>query len=171
MVRRLGVAAVLLLVAMAAVAMAAALAPWPVAAQQSGLALSESDRARLGVALSRLDEVAQQGGWPAIPDGPALRPGDRGERVAALRRRLAVTDGAPARVADGALFDRELEAAVRRAQLRHGLDVDGVVGRATLAALNVPADRVPDRHFARAGRTCRANWATRTSWSTPPPSS
>ena len=36
------------------------------------------------------------------------------------------------------LFDEELEAAVLRFQQRHGMTADGVVGKRTLAALNVP---------------------------------
>lgn len=38
---------------------------------------------------------------------------------------------------DEATFDAELAAAVRRFQQRHGLEADGVAGRATIAALNV----------------------------------
>jgi murein L,D-transpeptidase YcbB/YkuD len=38
------------------------------------------------------------------------------------------------------LFDAELEDAVRRFQLRHELLVDGLVGKRTLAAMNVPVE-------------------------------
>jgi murein L,D-transpeptidase YcbB/YkuD len=54
-----------------------------------------------------------------------------------LRQRLEVTgDLAPGDRSE--VFDSALEAGVRRAQTRHGLHADGIAGRRTLAALNVP---------------------------------
>jgi murein L,D-transpeptidase YcbB/YkuD len=85
-------------------------------------------------ALARYRALADQGGWDRLAD--PVRPGAAGPAVAALRQRLAVEDPG---VAPGTAWDDTLEAAVRRAQARLGLEPDGVVGRSTLAALNVTA--------------------------------
>jgi murein L,D-transpeptidase YcbB/YkuD len=45
---------------------------------------------KLREALAEYRRIEREGGWAALPPGPTLRPGDRGERVAALRKRLAV---------------------------------------------------------------------------------
>jgi murein L,D-transpeptidase YcbB/YkuD len=92
-------------------------------------------RATVG-ALADHRVIEAQGGWPAVPDGPTLRAGQRDARVAALRARLIVSGEASAS-AEAELFDDDLAEAVEVFQLRHGLDADGVVGRQTLAALNV----------------------------------
>lgn len=94
----------------------------------------------LKAALARYRQIAGQGGWPAIPGGPALKPGMQDRRMPLLRQRLTATgdlaqDSPPA---DPLRFDAELEQAVRSFQARHQLDVDGVVGRGTLQAMNVP---------------------------------
>lgn len=75
---------------------------------------------------------------PAVPEGPALRLGDRDGRVSALRARLAYFGDLALQSGDAARFDPELDRAVRRHQERHGLEPDGIVGPQTLAALNVP---------------------------------
>lgn len=93
---------------------------------------------RLRSALERYRAIARSGGWPAVADGPSLGLGASGTRVAALRVRLAVTGDLPS--AGGDAFDEPLDAALRRFQVRHGLDADGIVGPATRAALNVPAE-------------------------------
>ena len=76
-----------------------------------------------------------------IPDGPLLKPGKKDDRVTLLRQRLDVpepeileTAGAEA-VAD-ITYDDALVDAVKAFQENLGLTPDGVVGPATVAALN-----------------------------------
>jgi murein L,D-transpeptidase YcbB/YkuD len=93
-------------------------------------------------ALAQLREQERRGGWPPVSAGPALELGSGDPRVGQLRQRLRASGDLAVGV-DETVFDAELDAAVRRFQARHGLETDGVVGRATLAALNVPvADRI-----------------------------
>jgi murein L,D-transpeptidase YcbB/YkuD len=98
--------------------------------------------ARLKTALATYRRLATAGGWPQVPGGPQLQIGDRSDRVANLWARLRVTgeieSGAAAESVVTADFDTTLQRAVRRFQRRHGLDADGVVGPATLKALDVP---------------------------------
>lgn len=58
-----------------------------------------------------------------------LRKGAHGARVAWAQRRLRMADGTPA------VFDDAMESAVREFQAAHGLEVDGIVGVRTWAAL------------------------------------
>lgn len=96
---------------------------------------------KLRDALALYRKIDINGGWPTIDDGRKMEMGDTGDRVIALRRRLAITGELGNLNADTIdVFDDDLEAAVKRFQKRHGLDIDGVVGKQTLAALNVPAD-------------------------------
>jgi len=63
-----------------------------------------------------------------IPAGPTLKPGSTGDRVAALRTRLGL--------ANGANFDAALAAKVKDFQGVHGLKADGIAGAGTIDALN-----------------------------------
>ncbi len=96
---------------------------------------------RLRQTLAHYRQLAAQGGWPSMAAGPLLRLGDRHAQILILRQRLRITGdlvAVPPAVLD--LFDETLERAVRAFQERHGLDVDGVVGPTTQAALNVPVE-------------------------------
>jgi murein L,D-transpeptidase YcbB/YkuD len=93
-------------------------------------------------ALYRYRTLDANGGWPTLPEGPKLEAGTQDERVPLLRRRLRITGDLAASAApeDSLTVDSTLAQGVQRFQERHGLAVDGVVGPATRAALNVPAD-------------------------------
>lgn len=110
-------------------------APDPAAALE-GLAPRLALYRELRGALARLREAEQRGGWPTVGDGPRLERGTTGPRVQVLRDRLRASGDLQAGAGE-AFFDEELEVALRRFQARHGLDADGVAGRATVAALNV----------------------------------
>ncbi len=92
-------------------------------------------------ALERYRAIAVAGGWPTVAATGKLEPGSHGPAVAALRERLRVSGelAADAAAEDPEMFDAALVDAVRVFQASHGLDVDGVVGRQTLATLNVSA--------------------------------
>ena len=99
---------------------------------------------RLRQALAAYRAMAELGGWQPIPGGPALKPGMTDPRVGLVRDRLRLwgdlaADADPA-VGERDVYDDALAAAVERMQGRHGLTRDRVIGRNTLAALNVPVE-------------------------------
>ncbi len=104
------------------------------------LAPRSPNYARLKAALTIYRAVAEKGGWSTVPPGETLKPGMRDPRVRLLRRRLIEAGELETGGADPELFDPDVEAAVKSFQVRHGLDVDGAVGKMTLAALNVPVE-------------------------------
>ena len=88
---------------------------------------------------------------PGIGEGPLLSLGTRDPTVVQLRLHLAATgdlqldgtqgEGGPVVEADR--FDTALDQAVRAYQARHGLEVDGIIGRKSKARMNAsPADRL-----------------------------
>jgi murein L,D-transpeptidase YcbB/YkuD len=98
----------------------------------------QPEYAELVKALAGYREILRQGGWPEVPGRSRLRRGDRGARVAVLRRRLRITGDLHGSAGRKPVYNRAVATAVARFQARHGLLSDGIVGAATLAALNVP---------------------------------
>ena len=94
---------------------------------------------RLRTALARYQQIVAKGGWPPLAAGPLLEFGSYHREVTFLRHRLrSEGDLALRPVRDEEFFDRAVEHAVERFQVRHGLKMDGVVGPATRAAMNIP---------------------------------
>ena len=95
----------------------------------------------LARALGVYRGIAAKGGWKPIAPGPALRPNDRGKRVAQLRARLTAENYTP--VLEGkttAIFDDRLQKSLEHYQMRNRLEADGHAGEKTLEALNVPIE-------------------------------
>ncbi|SPH17894.1 hypothetical protein DEA8626_01422 [Defluviimonas aquaemixtae] len=86
-----------------------------------------------------LERLIERGGWGETVHAKTLRPGDTGTEVIALRDRL-IRMGYLARSAS-AVFDGEMQKAVQRFQIDHGLHTDGIAGAGTLAEINVGAER------------------------------
>ena len=81
--------------------------------------------------------------WPALPDGPTLKPGMSDPSVVQLRQRLAIAGELSGKAADPYYYDSAVESAVRKLQAKQGLEADGVVGPTTRAMLNIsPQDRL-----------------------------
>lgn len=85
-------------------------------------------------------KIAANGGWKPLPKfaGKALKKGDSGPVVAALRERLHA-EGYDA--GEGETFDETLAEALTAFQSRHQLDADGVLTKATVTELDVPAEQ------------------------------
>ena len=121
-----------------------------------------SHYARLRAALGRYAALAVAGEPPPAPELASGRnkveSGDAWNGVTALAARLVVlgdlsaSDAAAGTARDAGgrpLFAGSLVDAVKRFQWRHGLEEDGVVGKGTIAALNVPlASRVRQLELA-----------------------
>jgi murein L,D-transpeptidase YcbB/YkuD len=81
--------------------------------------------------------------WEPIGRGKTLRQGDQNERIQSIRKRLAWLAGEEEATSESNVYDVDLVQKIRRFQGLHGLKKDGIIGRNTLAALNItPAERV-----------------------------
>ena len=103
------------------------------------LAPRQEDYQRLRQALALYRGFAR-GGWPLLPNGPLLKPGAADPRLPLLRSRLILEGDLAVNAGRSTIFDAATQQALRRFQRRHGLAVDGRLGGATLAALNVSAE-------------------------------
>jgi murein L,D-transpeptidase YcbB/YkuD len=98
---------------------------------------------RIKEALLSYSDIQVRGGWPTLPADAKLVLGASGRDVATLRRHLVIGGDLAAAKEAGDLYDADVVEAVKRLQLRHGLDATGAVGAQTLRPLNVPVgDRI-----------------------------
>ena len=91
-------------------------------------------------AIEQYQSLVARGGWNVVPGGADLKIGSKSKAVQALRQRLIASSDLDSVAGMGPVFDSFVDAAVKRFQVRHGLDATGEINDATLAELNVSAD-------------------------------
>lgn len=87
--------------------------------------------------LVKYREIRKAGGWSVLEAGETLKPGMTGDRVEALKKRLMVEGYFNLELEANNAYTPQLAEAVKSFQQHHGLEVDGNVGKQTLAMLNV----------------------------------
>lgn len=90
-------------------------------------------------AAERYQALVEAGGWPSLPADLAVKPGERNPAIPLLRRHLVLTEDLAPGGPETDQLDPGLVAALKRYQSRHNLPETGLLGRQTVAALNVPA--------------------------------
>ena len=99
------------------------------------------DYRHIKAAIQRYQGYVDRGGWPNIPATPMLKPDDSHQNIPVIRNRLTL-EGYSATVEATLLkdvYDDNLVQAVKKFQHHHGIDVDGIIGPATLRMMNVTA--------------------------------
>jgi murein L,D-transpeptidase YcbB/YkuD len=112
--------------------------------------------AKLKSALAHYFSILAAGGWQSVPTGVSLKKGMHDDSVLSLRKRLAVSGDLSTSNVNDDHFDADLEKVIVQFQKQHGLTPDGVVGRKTITALNVPVTKRIDQIRANLER---ARWS------------
>ena len=88
--------------------------------------------------LRRMRNIVSDGSWgDPVPSGTTLQLGMTHEHVPFLRKRLSKM-GYPVSQTNLRIFDEQLDASVKKFQEYHGLNPDGVFGKRSIEAINVP---------------------------------
>jgi murein L,D-transpeptidase YcbB/YkuD len=87
--------------------------------------------------LARFRRLKEAGGWPILPPGPVIKPGMSDPRLPLIVRRLQITGELAPTSLPGSRYSGEIVEAVKRFQKHYQLDQDGIIGRKTLAAMNI----------------------------------
>ena len=91
-------------------------------------------------ALETYRQLALSGGWPSVPQGRSIKPGELDSRIPVIAERLRVSEDLGVEPVSLERFDAGLVQAVEHFQRRHGLPSDGIVGKQTVDAMNVTAE-------------------------------
>jgi len=102
----------------------------PIFSPQTSVAIQNS--------IQEYRQIASNGGWPIVPANKKLRLGAEDRNIRFLRDRLVASGDLDKSAGRSEVFDTWVEGAVKRFQSRHGLPPDGVIGKYTFAAMNIP---------------------------------
>ncbi|MBT8195512.1 MAG: L,D-transpeptidase family protein, partial [Bacteroidia bacterium] len=102
--------------------------------------LNSSSNNKFRQELISLKKRYDNQGWPLVEYGESLKPNDVDQRIISVRERLLKQKFID--VNDSSLvYDGELEVAVKAFQKKFNLVNDGVIGKATIDAMNVPVSK------------------------------
>jgi len=109
------------------------------AAESRGQVSNQDPFAPLQDVIERYRRLALEYNWPPVMRTGSIQPGERHAVLADIRHRLVILGdlAGDAVTPDPWLLDDNLRLALERFQRRHGLDVDGIFGRRSRAALDV----------------------------------
>lgn len=96
-------------------------------------------------ALAKYRDIAGEGEWNTIPDGPLIKLGMQDTRIPIIAERLARTEASSKKPENDLTYDQSLQNAVKTFQRHFLLEDDGIIGPKTLAALNIPASSLIDQ--------------------------
>jgi murein L,D-transpeptidase YcbB/YkuD len=111
---------------------------WETQPQKGYPTLSMENLGPMRAAIRRYADIVAQGGWDSIPL-VELKLGMNHPAVVAVRRRLEMEGDMKRAGGSQQTFDSYVEKGVKSAQQRNGLTPTGVLDKATIYALNVPA--------------------------------
>lgn len=91
--------------------------------------------------LTIYKNLAADGGWNPIPEGPTLKVGMTDSvRVPKLIDRLLASGDLALMKNNNFELNPMIESALKKYQIRNGLEVDGALGKQTLESLNIPVE-------------------------------
>lgn len=97
-------------------------------------------------ALAKYQKIKLEGGWEGISEGETLKKEQEDDRIVLVKNRLVKTnDLSIDSLGDTKLFDNQLLNAVLSFQKRHNLELDGNIGKKTIAAMNISVDERIDQ--------------------------
>ncbi|MBI2340121.1 MAG: L,D-transpeptidase family protein [Deltaproteobacteria bacterium] len=95
---------------------------------------------RLNKAVQVYEGLSKKGPWPEIPKGEKIEPLAEDERIPLIRKRLEA-EGYIKKSSDEKIYDDKLLEVVKLYQIRNGMEPDGVIGKGTVATMNVPVEK------------------------------
>lgn len=101
---------------------------------------SHPQYAQLRQMLVGYRNLSRFGGWEPVSKGPTLKPGMTDARVVEMRDNLIARGYSGLNSPTPDMYDEGLKEVVMHFQKRHGLDVDGVAGPATIKAMSYSVD-------------------------------
>ncbi len=95
--------------------------------------------------LSEYRVIKDKGGWGSIEPGGAIKPGMEDKRVPEIRKRLQITGDLSSDTNMGSLvYDESLVTDIEKFQNRNALTADGIIGKGTFEAMNIPVEKKID---------------------------